>query len=185
MELHRGAQMGNITVGIYDDHEIFAYGVRSILRSDPMIGGVSLDLDDAPDLDVAVTSVGYIDRPELTCPIVVCASPADVPPAPLTESGVAALLNREDISPEQLRSAVHAAAAGLRIQWETAGAEVLDERGRAVLRLIADGAGTREISQQLGYSERTIKGTIQQVEQVLGARSRAHAVAVAVRAAII
>lgn len=178
--------MGTIDVGVFDEHEIFAYGVLAILREDPMVDSISMDLADAPQVDVAITSVKLIGHEAITCPIVACTSPRDVPPGTLDESGVVALLDRDALSPDQLCSAIHAAAAGLRIQWDSpAVSTVLDERSTAVLRLLAAGAGTREISTALGYSERTIKGTIQQLQQALGARSRAHAVAVAMRSALI
>jgi DNA-binding NarL/FixJ family response regulator len=61
----------------------------------------------------------------------------------------------------------------------------LDTRTVEVLRLIADGAGTREISSELGYSERTIKTVIAEAVRGLGARNRAHAVAEAMRRALI
>jgi DNA-binding NarL/FixJ family response regulator len=61
----------------------------------------------------------------------------------------------------------------------------VDERGRLVLSLLAEGAGTREIADEIGYSERTIKSVIQQIELELGARNRVEAVALGIRSGII
>jgi DNA-binding NarL/FixJ family response regulator len=62
---------------------------------------------------------------------------------------------------------------------------VLSPREHAVLSLVADGVTSREIARQLAYSERTIKNVLHDVITKLGARSRSHAVAVAVREHII
>jgi DNA-binding NarL/FixJ family response regulator len=178
--------METIDVGVYDENAIFAYGVVAVLRDDPLVGRVTLDVADAPTVSVAVASVGMIGTVALDCPIVACVTSGEATLSDADELGVVALLDRDRISPDQLCSAIHAAAAGLRIRWESSpGIGVLDDRSREVLRMLAAGAGTREISLELGYSERTIKATIHQLQHQLGARSRAHAVAVAMRSALI
>ncbi|MFE0632430.1 LuxR C-terminal-related transcriptional regulator [Streptomyces sp. NPDC058864] len=50
-----------------------------------------------------------------------------------------------------------------------------------VLELVSQGLGTREIADQLSYSERTIKGILHDVMMRLNLRNRAHAVAHAIR----
>jgi DNA-binding NarL/FixJ family response regulator len=55
----------------------------------------------------------------------------------------------------------------------------LDERERAVLRLIADGFGTAEIAMRLNYSERTVKNILHRLLSRMHLRNRAHAVAYA------
>ncbi|GAA3719229.1 response regulator transcription factor [Streptomyces tremellae] len=50
-----------------------------------------------------------------------------------------------------------------------------------VLELVAHGLGTKEIAEQLSYSERTIKGILHDVMTRLNLRNRAHAVAYAIR----
>ena len=54
-----------------------------------------------------------------------------------------------------------------------------------MLRLIADGHATREVAAELCYSERTVKNVLHDVVTKLGARTRSHAVAHAVRAGLI
>ena len=54
-----------------------------------------------------------------------------------------------------------------------------------VLKLLADGLDTSEIARRLSYSERTIKAVLHDVTARFQLRSRAHAVAYAVRAGLI
>lgn len=55
------------------------------------------------------------------------------------------------------------------------------QRELDVLELVSQGLGTREIADQLSYSERTIKGILHDVMMRLHLRNRAHAVAYAIR----
>jgi len=64
-------------------------------------------------------------------------------------------------------------------------ASPLTEREHDVLSLIANGEPTREVARQLSYSERTVKNVLHDVAMKLGARSRSHAVADAVRRGLI
>jgi DNA-binding NarL/FixJ family response regulator len=61
----------------------------------------------------------------------------------------------------------------------------LTEREQQVLSLIAKGHPTREVAQQLSYSERTVKNVLHDVVTKLNARSRSQAVAHAVREGLI
>ncbi|HEX6344853.1 response regulator transcription factor [Umezawaea sp.] len=54
-------------------------------------------------------------------------------------------------------------------------------RELGVLRLVAEGLDTKEIADQLAYSERTVKGVLHDVMVRRRLRNRAHAVAFAVR----
>jgi DNA-binding NarL/FixJ family response regulator len=55
------------------------------------------------------------------------------------------------------------------------------QRELDVLELVSQGLGTREIADQLSYSERTIKGILHDVMMRLNLRNRAHAVAHVIR----
>jgi DNA-binding CsgD family transcriptional regulator len=57
----------------------------------------------------------------------------------------------------------------------------LTERQFAVLRLIAQGSTTAEMGRLLGVSPNTVRGHILAILAKLGARDRAHAVAIAMR----
>ncbi|MFC8194065.1 response regulator transcription factor [Streptomyces sp. NPDC060006] len=61
----------------------------------------------------------------------------------------------------------------------------LTTREVEVLKLVADGCNTQEVSDKLGYSERTIKGIIRGVVHRLRLKNRTHAVAFALRAGFI
>jgi DNA-binding NarL/FixJ family response regulator len=61
----------------------------------------------------------------------------------------------------------------------------LTSREQRVLRLVAEGHPTREVASRLSYSERTVKNVLHDVVTKLGARSRSHAVAHAVRDGLI
>jgi DNA-binding NarL/FixJ family response regulator len=61
----------------------------------------------------------------------------------------------------------------------------LTARDLDVLRLLSDGSSTAGIADTLAYSESTIKNIIHEIVRQLGARNRAHAVAMAIRAGAI
>jgi DNA-binding NarL/FixJ family response regulator len=61
----------------------------------------------------------------------------------------------------------------------------LTGRDLDVLRLLADGRSTAVIAEDLAYSESTIKNVIHDLVRQLGARNRAQAVAMAIRAGAI
>ncbi|MDQ1370661.1 MAG: hypothetical protein QOF20_3014 [Acidimicrobiaceae bacterium] len=65
------------------------------------------------------------------------------------------------------------------------GPNMVSERDREVLRLLAEGCDTGEIARTLAYSEPTIKNVIQRLFEQLKAKNRPHAVALALRSGII
>ena len=54
-----------------------------------------------------------------------------------------------------------------------------------VLGLVADGLSTREIASRLWVTEETVKTHVRRLHDRLGARTRAHAVAIAFRTGIL
>jgi DNA-binding NarL/FixJ family response regulator len=115
--------------------------------------------------------------------------------ARLVDAGAVAALVREDLTPERLGLSLRAVAAGATTMLATyrtplpASAVVtgpeLSSREQRVLALVADGLPTREIGEELHYSERTVKKVLGDVVVKLGARSRSQAIARAVRQGII
>jgi DNA-binding NarL/FixJ family response regulator len=85
------------------------------------------------------------------------------------------------VTPELLRELLDGLAAGL----ERPVVPRLTDREQQVLALIAEGHPTREVAEQLCYSERTVKNVLHDVVTKLGARSRSQAVAHAVREGLI
>ncbi|MEU2065025.1 response regulator transcription factor [Streptomyces sp. NPDC013455] len=61
----------------------------------------------------------------------------------------------------------------------------LDERERAVLRMVADGRETDEIARELCYSARTVTTVVRDITQRFRLRNRAHAVAYALRTGLL
>ncbi|HVF13187.1 MAG TPA: LuxR C-terminal-related transcriptional regulator [Acidimicrobiales bacterium] len=174
--------MHPIDVAVYDEQEIFRRGVVACLGADSLLHVVADSSSRQPiDADVAVVSVEVATTTRLGCALVVCGGADALDPSFAPNDEVFAILARNRVSPDQLVSAVRAAAVGLHVQPPARLSGVLDQRSVEVLQLLADGAATKEISARMGYSERTIKGIIRDIHVGLGARSRAHAVATALR----
>jgi DNA-binding CsgD family transcriptional regulator len=178
--------MHPIDVAVFDEHEIFRRGVVGCLEGDPLLTLVAEGPEPSPvAADVAVVSMTLATAGEFDFPLVVCGGWGVANAALTREDNVYAVLARNTVSPDQLVSAVRAAAVGLHVQPVPHAPGVLDRRSLEVLQMLADGAATREISQRMGYSERTIKGIIREIHLGLGARTRAQAVATAVRERLI
>lgn len=121
----------------------------------------------------------------------------------MVEAGAVGVLAKDALSPDALEANVQAALHGAGVlppdllgalfsggddREESISAAALSNltvREQDVLRLIADGHGTREVAEELSYSERTVKSVLHDAVTKLGARSRSHAVAHAVRAGLI
>jgi len=119
------------------------------------------------------------------------------------QAGALGFLRKDTLTTEGLAAAVTAAANGAGVvapdllgnllrgvspESGTGGRRPLarlTEREQQVLSLIAEGHPTREVAQQLCYSERTVKNVLHDVVTKLNARSRSQAVAHAVREGLI
>jgi DNA-binding NarL/FixJ family response regulator len=117
------------------------------------------------------------------------------------QAGAVGVLRKETLTTDSLASAVRAAADGTGVVTSELLHDLLDglgpngygkpavarltDREQQVLTLIAEGHPTREVAQQLCYSERTVKNVLHDVVTKLGARSRSQAVAHAVREGLI
>jgi DNA-binding NarL/FixJ family response regulator len=114
--------------------------------------------------------------------------------AVLVAAGAVAALVRDDLTAERLGLSLRAVAAGATTMLAAypgavpnvvaAGPE-LTSREQRVLALVAEGLPTREIGEELHYSERTVKKVLGDVVVKLGARSRSQAIARAVRQGLI
>lgn len=167
-----------IRVGIVDENEMFALGLRAALAGHPRIEVTTGDA-----IDVAVVSPLVAGERVFPCPLVVC---GEAPPRLAEGNLVLAALPRSTLTPEQLLASIHAAAAGLMVSASLVPpVSRLEGRRLEVLRLLASGADTREIALSLGYSDRTIKSVIREIQLALGTRNRAQAVAEGVRQGLI
>jgi DNA-binding NarL/FixJ family response regulator len=169
-----------IQVGIVDEHEMFALGLRTSLAASPLVK-VSPVVDE--DVDVVIASPQAAGERRFHCPVIVC---GELPNRLAPGNQVMAVLGRSTLTGEQLLASIHAAAAGLRVMHgEHAPVPRLAGRGLEVLALLAAGADTKQIAEQLGYSDRTIKSVIRDVQLSLGARNRVQAVAEGIRQGLI
>jgi DNA-binding CsgD family transcriptional regulator len=175
-----------VRVAVLDEHEIFRRGVVACLAEDRLLS-VVVEAPSGPlteDVAVAVVSTQVALAGGLTCPLVVCtADPRARLDLPRVTKPVA-ILPRSTLTAQQLVASVHAAAVGLRVEaqsYELDEPQRLEERTLEVLRLLAEGATTQEISTALSYSERTIKSLIHELERKFRARSRAQLVAQGIR----
>ncbi|HEY8202891.1 MAG TPA: LuxR C-terminal-related transcriptional regulator [Actinomycetota bacterium] len=180
--------MATVRVGVVDEHEIFRRGVVACLAEEGL--RVVLDAPRGPvtePLDVAVVSAEALASERFNCPLVLCTADGRTG-QDAAGNEVLGVLPRSTLTVEQLVATVRAAAAGLRVSGipsEGRQGSRIEGRELEVLRLLAQGAGTREIAQSLSYSERTVKTLIQEIGRELGARSRAQAVAEGIRLGII
>jgi DNA-binding CsgD family transcriptional regulator len=169
-----------IQVGIADEHDMFAIGLRTCLAGSPLVK-VSPIVDE--DVDVVIASPKAVEERRFSCPVILC---GELPKRVAPGNEIMAVLGRGTLTAEQLLASVHAAAAGLRVMHAAdPPAPRLVGRGLEVLALLATGADTKEIAGQLGYSDRTIKSVIRDVQLSLGARNRVQAVAEGIRQGLI
>ena len=174
-----GATPG-IVVGIVDEHEMFALGIRTCLAECSLVR-VAPVVDE--DVDVVIVSPRMAEDRRFAAPLVICGDP----PKRLAPGNVVmAVLGRASLTADHLVASIHAAAAGLRVVHEEQNASPrLAGRGLEVLSLLAAGADTKEIAEQLGYSDRTIKSVIRDVQVSLGVKNRVQAVAEGIRQGLI
>jgi DNA-binding NarL/FixJ family response regulator len=177
-------------VAVVEDHKILCYGLVACLAEDPSIEVTVPDADDSlgEHVDIAVVSSTAASRQRFPCPIVVCSDAPGGPRSVAEGNDVAGVVHRQSVTVAQLHATVRAAAAGLRVRPNVVGGhkhDRLDPRSLRLLELVADGHSTREIADDMSYSEQTIKKHITALESRLQARSRAHLVALAIRRGLI
>jgi DNA-binding NarL/FixJ family response regulator len=201
-----------IAVRIHADDPILRTGVVGQLRSWPEVrlldsaspASVALVVCDRADARVVRLLRTLCDGG--TRPVLVAADIDDAELVSAAEAGVAGMVRRGEATAERLVAAIRAAAAGEGSVPPDLLARLLDQVGRLhrrvpsprgptvaglaereidVLRLLAEGLGTVEIAEKLGYSERTVKNVLHGATVRLRLRNRCHAVAYALRRGVI
>jgi DNA-binding NarL/FixJ family response regulator len=175
-----------------------ADGVRSAWEDEALFAADLVLVDHAmpggPDFVGAV-------REATGAHVVVCSSHTSEEAAlAALQAGAVGVLRKDTLTTDSLASAVRAASNGTGVVTSELLRELLDglapeqgkpsvarltDREQQVLSLIAAGHPTREVAQQLCYSERTVKNVLHDVVTKMGARSRSQAVAHAVREGLI
>ncbi len=200
-------------VWIDDNHSIFRRGLAACLHADgfDVIGesagfappprrygldvlvfeaegpGLARAVDTAKVADGSMHLVALLRAPteELVCDAV--------------EAGVAAVLLRSELNPATLSGCLRSVVSGNatlpsgmlpRLLDRAANGDRHSGRGLRprevdVLRLLAEGESTKDIADELCYSERTVKNVIHDVLVKMNCRNRAHAVALATRQGVI
>jgi DNA-binding CsgD family transcriptional regulator len=175
-------------VGIVHEHDVFRRGIESWLSEDQLLSLRYAVAEEPPSqsVEAVVVSARAVTVPTLTCPLVLV-DEASACAFGLRSPRVYAALSFGTVTPEQLIASVRAAAVGLRTEQPDFQSlpRRFDERRLQILRLLASGETTRAISTRLCYSERTIKSLISDLEYELKAKSRAQAVAEAIRQGLI
>ena len=154
-----------IVVGIVDEHEMFALGIRTCLAESPLVR-VAPVVDE--DVDVVIVSPRMAEECRFAAPLVICGDP----PKRLAPGNVVmAVLGRASLTGDHLLASIHAAAAGLRVVHEEHTASPrLAGRGLEVLALLASGADTKEIEGKVLSARDTaaaINGSVKGIGQSL------------------
>lgn len=176
-----------LRVRVVEEQEILRRGLVACLSEDEHLEVTEAAVEDVDrqNVDVAVVSEDAAASHVFSCPIVVCSAWPAALRSVAPENEVAGVLDPDALTAAQLQATVRAAAIGLRVNAQPNHGNGLDSRSVLVLDLIAHGHSTREIADRMSYSERTIKKLITSVEETMHARSRAQAVALAIRRGLI
>jgi DNA-binding NarL/FixJ family response regulator len=198
-----------VLVFVHSDDPILQAGITAQFRHSPSIS-ITGCLDEADVAVVgsdridenALRLCRTIGRNGAVRVVIVATQMDEVELIAGVEAGVCGFLRRNDAHAERLAAVVTAAAAGdgsvpadligslllqvsrMRSQTPSPRGVTLSgftERELEVLRLVAEGFDTAEIARQVCYSERTVKGVIQEITSRFQLKNRAQAVAFAVR----
>jgi DNA-binding NarL/FixJ family response regulator len=200
-----------VNLFVLDPHTIYRRGLVASLELMPEVGHVAhaATVEEAradPALDSAEMVI--VDPAAdgdvigaLEAKVMVCSSDCrEESVLSAMRAGAVGYLRKDTLTTETLGAAVRAAAngtgvmepellgnlvKGVALEPDRPTAARLTEREQQVLALIAAGHPTREVAQQLCYSERTVKNVLHDVVTKLNARSRSQAVAFAVREGLI
>lgn len=207
--------MGNLTpVCVYAPDPILEAGMVASLRSRPQLvpcdqpersETVAVVVAGSIDDDV-VRDIRRARREGCCAVVLVVSSIQEGPLFAAIEAGATNIVPRIEADPARLEGEIAAAAEGQgslppellgRLMQQVAGLHDsvlasqglnlsgLNDREIDVLKLLADGYTTAEIAEELAYSERTVKGVLQDLRMRLNLRNRTHAVAYALRLGLI
>jgi DNA-binding NarL/FixJ family response regulator len=198
-----------VSVLVVDTQTLFRSGLARLLSEDDRIsvagvsdGGPGLpDLCAALSIDVVVTDIQVRDWDAVALTriiakvspatrVLILASTADWRVVPAMAAGVAGFLLK-DAEPEAVRSAVLSVYLGGQVLCPDASRRLLQgepdyrltRRESDVLRLIAEGAGNREIAEQLQLGDKTVRNYVSRLYRKLAMHNRGEITSVAMHAA--
>jgi DNA-binding NarL/FixJ family response regulator len=197
----------SIRVAIADDHRVVRVGLEQLLTAFDDVdlvgsaedGNAALELcgSEHPDvllLDLAMPGLDGIQvtqrladvAPETKVVLFTSFSDREGIEAALDAGAIGYLL--KDAEPEEIRSAIRAAARGESPLAPKAAAALLAGRGnrdrreaeltpreRDVLQLIVSGGSNKQVARKLGISEKTVKGHLTKLFQRIGVADRTQA----------
>ncbi len=182
-----------------------AAGLRVLQETQPADGSVALIVADEVDADT-LQVIRALRRSAALGIALLVTRLDDRGMLQAVEAGVGGILRRNQATVQNLVSTIRSVAAGEGAVPPDMLARLLDqvghlqrqvlaprgltfsgltERELSVLRLLADGLDTSEVSGRLFYSERTVKNIIHDVTSRLALRNRTHAVAYALKQGLI
>jgi DNA-binding NarL/FixJ family response regulator len=202
-----------ITVLIADDHEVVREGLRLALSRSPKIrvigeaadGRSAVALTERRRPDVVIMDLRMPDMDGLEATEVLLERVPETAVLIFTAYGERSLLQRglesgargyilKETPHETLIRAIEKLVAGdtfvdpgLMAEFVSgrAQAEILTPREREILQLLADGMSNADVATQLFISQETVKSHVRHILAKLEADTRTHAVAIALREAII
>ncbi|HEV7864434.1 MAG TPA: response regulator transcription factor [Acidimicrobiia bacterium] len=194
-----------------DDHNpIFRLGLAACLEPPFLLGGESVRFSPPPDMsrtDILVfeldagglgNSLRLVQESPSLLLVAIAANVDDELLVEAIEAGVTGALLRGDANPNTFLHTLRSAAAGNgslptavlgrllsrpRVGLRSPGD--LTDRELGVLRLLSKGESTRQIAEDLCYSEKTVKNIVHDVLVRMNCRNRAQAVALATRRGLI
>lgn len=180
-------------------------GIRVLQDAQPVTGSIALVVADEVDNE-ALQVIRALRRNGALGVALLVTRLDDRSLLAAVEAGVAGIVRRSQASVQNLLATIRSVAAGEGTVPPDMLARLLDqvghlqrqvlaprgltfsgltERELSVLRLLADGYDTNEVSTQLYYSERTVKNIIHDITSRLELRNRTHAVAYAIKQGLI
>lgn len=200
-----------LRVWVDDHHAIFRRGLLTCLAADEFrVVGESAGLAPAPDprtIDVLmfqadrtrIRRTAYYRRSHSVDLVAIIDAPTEELLYEAVDSGVSCVLLRSHLSPRKVVSSLRAVAEGnatvpadlmpqllaQAARASRADVDVLTPRELQVLSLLAEGSDTRDIADQLCYSERTVKNVVHDLLVKMNCSNRTHAVATAIRQGVI
>ncbi len=199
---------------IVDDHPVLRQGISTVLRTqypdaevteaENYDSAAQLGGDSRPDALIVDPNISGADatatvtrlRRAVGSPIVVFAENGDMRVLAQSLKAGARACVRKDSRAEVLSKAIDAAREGEFfidpalgeggvVHGGEDGELTLTDRQREILQMYADGVHTEKVAEVLGLSTETVRTHTKRILAKLGANTRTHAVAIAVRAQIL
>lgn len=199
-----------ITVAVVSASTVLAAGLKSLVEETGQLSVIASvgNVDTLLELEVTA-DVLLVDRPEESRldrgklphqAMVIFSDALDMSTSEISRRGSGLGLLKRDAAPEQIRTAIMAAAAGLVVvepgeaqldalvlsgRSDPSQVEPVTPRETEVLSMLAEGLGNKMIARRLGISEHTVKFHVGSLMRKLSASSRTEAVTNGLRSGVL